>query len=89
MIRGENIRIGLHRLLDDRLNIAFFHSRADFRVHDRPTAAIEHAAKEHECPSNFDIGNLDVPVLMWSQRLLEAGSLEERFVLCRFISPVH
>ena len=76
---GRDIRIALACSLDDRLDVAFFHFRADFPVHDRSAITIEQAAKKEECSPNIDISNIDVPVLVRTERLLEAGSLEGRF----------
>ena len=78
---GRDIRIALACSLDDRLDAAFFHFRADFPVHDRSAVTIEQAAKKEECSPNIDIGNIDVPVLVRTERLLEAGSLEGALVL--------
>jgi hypothetical protein len=76
---GRDTRIALACSLDDRLDVAFFHFRADFPVHDRSAVTIEQAAKEEECSPNIDIGDVDVPVLVRTERLLEASSLEGRF----------
>jgi hypothetical protein len=61
------------------------HIRANLPVHDRSAATIEQAAKEEERSPNVDIGNVDVPVLVRTERLLEAGSLERRFD----VMPLH
>ncbi len=71
--------------LDDRFDVWLFHIRADLPVHDRSAATIEQAAKEEECSPNVDMSNVDVPVLVRTERLLEAGSLERRFG----VMPLH
>ena len=54
-------------------------------MYDRPAAAIEYAAKKEECPANVDIRNVDVPVFVRTEWLLESGPLEGRFG----VMPLH
>ena len=61
--------------LDDRLHLGLGHGLADLPVDDEPTVAVEDAAQEEERPADVDVGDIDVPVLMGPQGLLEALSL--------------
>jgi len=61
--------------LDDRLHLGFLHGLADLPVDDEPAVAVEDAAQEEEGPADVEIGDIDVPVLMRPQGLLEALSL--------------
>jgi hypothetical protein len=47
----------------------------DLQVHDEPAVAIEDAAKKEESHSDVNICDIDVPVLMRPQWLLEATPL--------------
>ena len=84
---GRDTWVALQCSLDDRFDITFFHFRAHLPVHDRSAATIEHAAKEKECPPNVDMSNVDVPVLVRTEWLLEAGSLEGRFSVMSLHQP--
>jgi hypothetical protein len=44
-------------------------------VNDESAVAVEDAAQEEESPADVEVGDIDVPVLMWPQGLLEALSL--------------
>src|SRR5271166_3556076 len=61
--------------LDDRLHLGFLHGLADLPVDDDPAVAVEDAAQEEEGPADVEMGDIDVPVLMRPQGLLEALSL--------------
>jgi hypothetical protein len=41
-------------------------------VHDEAAVAVEDAAQEEEGPADFEMGDIDVPVLVGPQGLLEA-----------------
>src|SRR5271167_3706660 len=58
--------------LDDDLHLGLGHGLADLPVDDQPAVAVEDTAQEEECPTDVDVGNVDVPVLVRPQRLLEA-----------------
>src|SRR3954466_13144437 len=62
--------------LDDRLDLGLGHALADLPVDDIPAAAIEQAAEVEERAGDVDVGDVDVPVLMHPERLLEAFPLE-------------
>jgi hypothetical protein len=44
-------------------------------MHDRTTAPVQNAAQVIERATDVDVRNIDIPVLMWAERLLEAGSV--------------
>src|SRR3954453_13756655 len=73
---GPRVGIPLTCPLDDRLDLGFGHALADLPVNDEPAAAIEQAAEVEERAGDVDIGDVDVPVLMHPERLLEAFPFE-------------
>src|SRR5581483_2525841 len=62
--------------LDDRLDLGFGHALTDLPVDNEPAAAIEKAAEVEERAGDVDVGDADVPVLMHSERLVEAFPFE-------------
>ena len=58
--------------LDDRLHVSFLHGLADLPVNDESAITVEDAAQEEEGPADIEVRDVDVPVLMWPQGLLEA-----------------
>src|SRR5579885_571258 len=62
--------------LDDRLDVGLGQALAEFPVGDEPAAAVEEAAEVEEGPGDVDVGDIDVPVLVGAERLLEALALE-------------
>src|SRR3954465_5292123 len=62
--------------LDDRLDLGLGPALAALPVDDIPAAAIEEAAEVEERAGDVDVGDVDVPVLMHPERLLEAFPLE-------------
>src|SRR6516165_12099901 len=79
----------LARPLDDRLHLGLGHALADLPVGDESAAAVEEAAEVEEGPGDVDVGDIDVPVLMGPQRLLEALPLERWLaVMCLHQSRV-
>src|SRR5438874_447135 len=73
---GPRVGIPLACPLDDRLDLGFGHALTDLPVDDEPAAAIEQAAEGEERAGDVDVGDVDVPVLMHAERLLEALALE-------------
>ena len=71
MIRGRP-RGSAPGPLEDRLHLRLVHGLADLPVDDEPAVAVEDAAQEEECPADVDVRDIDVPVLMRPQGLLEA-----------------
>src|SRR3954447_1029256 len=70
------VGIPLARPLEDRLDLGFGHALADLPVDDGPAAAVEQAAEVEERAGDVDVRDVDVPVLMHAERLLEAFPLE-------------
>jgi hypothetical protein len=54
-------------------------------MHDRSATAVKQAAEEEECSPHVDIGNVDVPVFVRTERLLKSRTLDRRFG----IVPLH
>ena len=84
---GMNARVALTSPLDDRFDVTLFHLRADFPVHDRSAETIEQAAKEEEGFPDVDIGDVDVPMLVRPERLMEPRSLERNLGVLPFHQP--
>ena len=76
MIRGRASGIPLAGPLDDRLDVGFGHALADLPVDDEPAAAVEEAAEVEERAGDVEVGDVDVPVLVRPERLLEALAFE-------------
>src|SRR5450631_196376 len=62
--------------LQNYLDVGLPHRLSQIPMHDRTTVPIQNAAQVIEGPAGVDIGNIDMPMLMWLERLLEAGSLQ-------------
>ena len=60
--------------LDDRLHVVLGHVLTDFPVNDEPAAAVEDAAHVVERSGDVEVGDVDVPVVVRLQRLLESRS---------------
>ena len=56
-------------------------------MHDRSAEAIEQAAKEEEGSPDVDIGDVDVPMLVRPERLMESRSLERNLGVMPFHQP--
>src|SRR6185437_10603710 len=61
--------------LDDRLDLGLGHALADLPVDDEPAAAIEEAAEVEEDAGDVEVRDIDVPVLVGPQGLVEARPL--------------
>src|ERR1700739_3487376 len=72
---GPRVGMPLAGPLDDRLDLGFGHALTDLPVDDEPAASVEQAAEVEECAGDVDVGDVDVPVLMHPERLLEAFPL--------------
>src|SRR4051794_35571543 len=73
---GLGVRVPFARPLDDRLDVGLGHTLADLPVDDEPAAAVEQAAGVEERPGDVDVRDVDVPVLVWTERLLKALPFE-------------
>src|SRR5216683_3653589 len=59
----------------DHFDISFSHGLTQIPMHEETTEPIQNAAQVIEGAAQVDVGNVDMPVLMGLQRLLETGSL--------------
>ena len=80
----SRFRVVLLRSLQDDLDVRFGHRLPDVPIHDVPAETVKDAAQVVERPADVQVGNIDVPVVMGRQRLLEARALPRRF--CRSTS---
>ena len=71
-----NIRKGLSGSLNDELDIFLRHRLLDFPVRDKAAVAIQDRRQVKESPGNIDVRHIDMPVLMWHERLHKARPLQ-------------
>jgi hypothetical protein len=64
--------------LDDRLDVGLGHRLPDLPVDDESAVPVEQATDVEERPRDVDVRDVDAPVLVGSQGLLEAVPLERR-----------
>src|SRR5215467_538188 len=75
MIRGFASGYFSYSSLQDHFDIGFSHRLTQIPIHEETTESIQNAAQVIEGAAQVDVGNVDMPVLMGLQRLLETGSL--------------
>src|SRR5215467_2986652 len=84
-IVGDDSRLRFRVLLlgslQDHFDISFPHGLPQIPMHEETTEPIQNAAQVIEGAAQVDVGNVDMPVLVRLQRLLETGSLARRFAL--------
>src|SRR5579885_1289748 len=84
-IVGNDPRCGLGKLLprplQDDLDFRLGHPRANLSVHQVAAVAISHAAQVVERPGQVQVGDVYMPVLVRSRRLLETLSLARRLAV--------
>src|SRR5215469_16396213 len=84
-IVGDDSRLRFRVLLlgslHDHFDISFSHGLTQIPMHEETTESIQNAAQVIEGAAQVDVGNVDMPMLVRLQRLLEAGSLARRFAL--------
>src|SRR5215813_12235336 len=68
-------RVLLLRPLQDDLVIRLGHRLPDVPVHDVPAETVQDAAQVVERPTDVQVGNIDVPVVMCCQWLRETRTL--------------
>ena len=68
-------RVLLLGSLQNQFDIRFSHGLTQIPMHEETTEPIQNAAQVIERAAQVDVGNVDMPVLMRLQRLLETGSL--------------
>ena len=78
---GFRFRIFLPRSLQKDFDFRFGHRFPQIPMHDRTAIAIQNAAPVVEGAAHVAVGNINVPMLMRLQRLLEAGSFARRLAL--------
>jgi len=61
--------------LQNHFDISFSHGLTQIPMHEETTETHPDAAQVIEGAAQVDVGNVDMPVLMGLQRLLETGSL--------------
>lgn len=67
-------RVLLSTTLDDGFDVGLFHRFADFPMNDGPTETIEHRTQVVEGPADVEVGDVDVPVLVGADWLLESDT---------------
>jgi hypothetical protein len=65
--------------LQDELDLGLRHRLADVPMDDAPTETVEHRAEVVERAGDVEVRDVDVPVLVCTGRLDEAGTLQRRF----------
>src|SRR5881628_3863996 len=67
-------RIGTYfaSALKNDLDVGFFHRFADLPMHDIATCSIQSAAQVVKRAGDVDVGNVHMPMFVWSDRLLKA-----------------
>ena len=84
-IVGDNawlrFRVLLLGSLQNHFDISFSHGLPQIPMHEEAAEPIQNAAQVIEGAAQVDVGNVDMPVLMRLQRLLETGSLARKFAL--------
>ena len=74
--------------LEDQLHVSLRHVLGDLPVDQIPAAPVQHAAQVIEGAADIQVGDVDVPVFMGSQRLHESGALvRDFFTKARWIRP--
>src|SRR5215472_3475586 len=68
-------RVLLLSSLQDQCDISLSHGLTQIPMHEETTEPIQNAAQVIERAAQVDVGNVDMPVLMRLERLLETGSL--------------
>ena len=75
------VRATLLGTLQDDLDICLLHRLAQIPVHNKTAVPIQHAAQIVERAAHIDVGNINMPMLVWRRGLLEAGPFLRRFPL--------
>jgi hypothetical protein len=73
---GMDVGVSLAGALNDRFDVGLSHVGPDLPVHDGTAEAVEQAAQEEKRSAHVDVGNIDVPVLMWAKGLIKTAALE-------------
>lgn len=74
---GDDSRFGagifFQAALEDDLDVGLGHGLAQFPVNDCARAAVEQRAQIEESPGDVDLGDVDVPVFVRTERLHKAA----------------
>jgi len=73
---GMDVKVPLASTLNDRFDVGLSHVGSDLPVHDGTAEAVEQAAEEEKRPANVDVGNVDVPVLVWAEGMVKTGAFK-------------
>src|SRR5947207_14245450 len=68
-------RVLLLSSLQNHFEVGFSHGLPEIPMHEETAEPIQNAAQVIEGAAQVDVGNVDMPVLVRLQRLLETGSL--------------
>src|SRR2546427_6252943 len=75
---GLCLRVLFLGSFENYLDVGLPHRLTQVPMHDRTTVPIQNAAQVVEGPADVDIGDIDMPMLMRLERLLEARPLTRR-----------
>lgn len=78
---GRDAGIAFAGPLHDRLDFRLGHGRPDLPMHDQAAVAIEDAAQVVKGAGDVEIGDIDMPVFMRKNRLVEAFSFAGRLAV--------
>ena len=70
-------RVLLLGSLQNHFDVGFSHGLPEIPMHEETAEPIQNAAQVIEGAAQVDVGNVDMPVLVRLQRLLETGSLAD------------
>src|SRR5277367_7134277 len=69
------LRVLLLGSLQNHFDVGFSHGLPQIPMHEETTEPIQNAAQVIKSTAQVDVGNVDMPMLVRLQRLLETGSL--------------
>lgn len=81
--------------LEDRFNVLFSHRFADFPMNNEPAVPVQNAAHVVKSAAQVQIRDIDVPMFVWTARLMKTLSFACRFHVvpvedaCRFQYPIN
>ena len=68
----SSIREFLTGMLENQFNLRFRHGLPDIPMHDVSAKAVQNGTQVVKCPADVDVRNVDMPVFMRFQGLIEA-----------------
>ena len=88
---GDDTRLGarvqLATSLQDRFDVGLAHGFTNLPVHDGAAESVEDRAQVVEGAGDVEVGDVDVPVLVRTQRLLETSALLRRLLIPTIQQP--